>query len=254
MTEYIASPSLIHQLQTLLAKYPKAKWIQYEPVGRGSAHEGLRTVFGSAVQPVYHFEKAAVVLSLDNDFLFCGPGSVRYSRDFMERRRDVKAMNRLYSFQSYPSNTGAVADHCFPVRPSEVGAIAATIGEMLGLGIKAGASLTDAQTKWAAAIAHDLKQNAGASLVLAGDTQPPQVHALAHALNHFLGNEGKTVVYTDSLEADTGNENASLRALAKDWMPATSTHSLSLAATPSIICLSMSDSKPAFRKYLFRRT
>ena len=38
-------------------------------------------------------------------------------------------------------------------------------------------------TNWVAAVAKDLQAHRGASLVIAGDAQPPAVHALAHAMN-----------------------------------------------------------------------
>ena len=42
---------------------------------------------------------------------------------------------------------------------------------------------------------------AAASLVLAGDRQPAAVHLLAQAMNHHLGNVGKTVEYIEPIEA-----------------------------------------------------
>ena len=54
------------------------------PVGRhlARAHRARE-----ATEAVYHFDKADVVVTLDADFLSCGPQSVRYSRDFANRRR-----------------------------------------------------------------------------------------------------------------------------------------------------------------------
>ena len=50
------------------------------------------------VRPVreylYRFDKADVILSLDSDFLCYGPGSVRYARDFADKRRIVDAKAR----------------------------------------------------------------------------------------------------------------------------------------------------------------
>jgi len=65
-------------------------------------------------------------------------------------------------------------------------------------------------------VARDLQAHRGASVVLAGDGQPPAVHALAHAMNQALGNVGKTVVYTESIEADSVNQTDSLRDLVQD--------------------------------------
>src|ERR1700729_4169599 len=50
----------------------------------------------------------------------------------------------------------------------------------------------------------------------AGEEQPPAVHALAHAMNAALGNVGKTVYYTEPLEANPVNEMESLRDLVND--------------------------------------
>ena len=46
--------------------------------------------------------------------------------------------------------------------------------------------------------------------MIAGEYQPPRVHAIAHALNQALGNVGKTVIYTDPVEANPVDELASL--------------------------------------------
>ncbi|HXG55255.1 MAG TPA: TAT-variant-translocated molybdopterin oxidoreductase, partial [Vicinamibacterales bacterium] len=81
LTGPITSPSLAELMATVLRDYPQAKWHQYDPTGLQG------TPSGAATQPVYHFDKADVVVSLDADFINCGPGSVRYQRDFADRRR-----------------------------------------------------------------------------------------------------------------------------------------------------------------------
>src|SRR5207248_3102779 len=49
-----------------------------------------------------------------------------------------------------------------------------------------------------------------------GETQPPYVHALAHALNQALGNIGATVTYHEPVEAQPVDQMASLRELVHD--------------------------------------
>src|SRR6202041_2547169 len=66
------------------------------------------------------------------------------------------------------------------------------------------------------AVAKDLAAHRGSSVVMAGEEQPAAVHALAHALNAALGNVGKTVYYTEPLEANPINGMESLRALVND--------------------------------------
>ena len=122
-------------------------------------------------------------------------------------------MNRLYVVESMLSNTGAMADHRLPMRASEIERFAGAVANELG--VKTGADHPD-HNQWVTALVRDLQKHQGSSIVLAGEQQPPSVHALAHALNHVLGNVGKTVVYTDSVEADPGNQLASLRELVRD--------------------------------------
>ncbi len=86
LTETITSPSLAAQIQELLKEFPEAKWHQWEPCSRDNVREGARMAFGRRRQTVYRFDKADVILSLDADFLYSGPGAVRYARDFASRR------------------------------------------------------------------------------------------------------------------------------------------------------------------------
>jgi molybdopterin-containing oxidoreductase family iron-sulfur binding subunit len=217
LTETVTSPALANQLRQLLAKFPRAKWHQYEPVNRDNVHAGDRLAFGTDVNTTYRFENAEVILSLDADFLFSGPANVRYARDFAGKRRVRQGkigMNRLYAIEATPSVTGSMADHRIALRPSEIPNFAAAIAAKLGLSVQ---STTDPQrSQWIDALVRDLQKHRGASVVIAGDQQPPGVHALAHAMNQALDNVGKTVVYTDPVEANPVDQIASLRELVKD--------------------------------------
>ena len=90
LTESISSPTLAAQIRDLLARYPSARWHQWDPASRDNARAGARLAFGEYVDAQYRFDRADVILSLDADFLGCGPGSLRYARDFVARRRPGK--------------------------------------------------------------------------------------------------------------------------------------------------------------------
>ncbi len=216
LTQTVTSPTLAAQIQQLATQYPGMKWHQWEPANRDNVREGARLAFGSYANTVYHFDKADVVVTLGADFLGSGPGHLRYARDFMGRRRVRKgsaSMNRLYVIESSPSSTGSVADHRLPLAPSEIEACARAIAAGLGLGA---AGATTGNAPWIAAVVNDLQKNRGASVVVAGDDQPPAVHAIAHAINHALGNIGSTVTIIDSVEAAPVNQLESLRSLVTD--------------------------------------
>ena len=223
LTGITASPTLAAQIQSLLSLYPQAKWHQWEPAVGDGTRGGAKLAFGNYVNTVYRPEKAEVILSLDSDFLASGPGHVRYMKEFYRRRKldqyaevDRKGgeMNRLYVVEPTPSVTGSSADHRLPLRASEVELFARALAGKLGLGGLAG--LPGKNGEWLDAVAKDLQKHKGASLVVAGEQQPAEVHALAHAINAALGNVGATLYYTESVEAHPVNHLESLTELCAD--------------------------------------
>jgi molybdopterin-containing oxidoreductase family iron-sulfur binding subunit len=216
LTPTISSPTLADQLRSFLKVYPQAKWHVYEPVNRDNVLEGAKLAFGQPVETRYDFSKADVIVSLDADFLYAGyPGNTRYIRDFAKRRDPDGNMNRLYVIESVPSTTGAKADHRWPTHAAHVEGFAKSLGSELGL--KAGIPKVEPEyAKFAAAVAEELKNHRGSSLVVAGDHQSPSVHNLAHSINQALGNVGKTVFYSDPVDANPVNQAESVKDLVGD--------------------------------------
>jgi len=218
LTGATTSPTLADQFHTLLQKYPQAKWHTYEPAARAAARAASIQAFGEPVNTYYQLAHADVILSLDSDFLCTGPASVRYAADFAARRRvrgQQTEMNRLYVVESSATPTGAKSDHHLPMRAADIESFAAAIAAAIGVhGVEAPA--TTPHAKWIAAVVKDLQQHRGTSAVIPGENQSPAVHVLAHAINAALGNVGKTVIYTDPLEANPVDDFASLRELVQD--------------------------------------
>jgi len=216
LTQTISSPTLKDQMHAFLAMYPKAKWHVYEPVNRDHALGGAKLAFGETLETQYRLENAAVIVSLDADFLSAGfPGNVRYIRDFAKKRNPDAEMSRLYAVESTPSSTGAKADHRLPLRAVEIEHFAKALVSAIGVN-DGGAMDSGGTAKFINAVAGDLQKHKGASVIIAGDHQPPAVHALAHAMNAALGNVGKTVVYTEPVDANPVNQTESLRDLVSD--------------------------------------
>src|SRR5437667_2565913 len=214
LTETITSPSLAAQMKQILTDFPEAKWHQYEPVNRDNARAGAIMAFGQDVHTTYDFSKADRILSLGSDFLSAMPGTLRYARDYAAKRRingDKAQMNRLYVIESTPTITGANADHRFSVKPSEMGRF---IGSLLDHSIGNQFAMIARQTM--EPIFNDLANGIGSSIVIAGEDQPAIVHVLAHLWNGSLGSIGKTVFYTDPIEANSVDQTQSLRELVGD--------------------------------------
>lgn len=217
LTGTVTSPTMASQIAALRQRFPQSVWHQYEPVNQDNVLVGTELLFGQALTPVYDFSRAQRILALDADFLFAEPGSIRYARDFMDRRRVWRdnEMNRLYVVESTPTITGAKADHRLAMRASQIEHLLRALAnaEGIALGVEEVGTLSDAEAQWVAVVARDLVEHAGAALVVPGASQPPVVHALAHAINEALGNGGNTVNYVAPSMVEPMVQLDSLRSL-----------------------------------------
>lgn len=223
LTETVTSPTLAAQLQQFQTQFPQAQWHQYDPVNLDNVREGTRLALGRVLNPVYHFDQASHILTLDADFLYTLPGSLAYARQFTNRRRiwddpaaaPTPTMNRLYAVESSPTITGAKADHRLPLRATAIVGFALAVAQALGVDVSGATAPTfsDAETAWINNLVADLQQAGSGSLVIAGENQPPAVHALAYAINAALGSLGVTVSFTEPVEFNPVNQLTSLREL-----------------------------------------
>ncbi|MBA3948363.1 MAG: TAT-variant-translocated molybdopterin oxidoreductase [Acidobacteria bacterium] len=201
LTEQTSSPTFAAQMDTLLQTLPGARWHQWDPVF------GVTQGSGQATAGSLNLEQADVIVSLDSDFLNAGPGAIPAAKAFAARRRvdhPGAGMNRLYVAEPAMTVTGAKADHRFPVRARDIAAVASALASAVGAGASASetgnsgtgnSELPNDAATWIAAVAKDLQAHRGRSAVIAGDTQPASVQALARAMNEALGNAGATVTY-----------------------------------------------------------
>jgi molybdopterin-containing oxidoreductase family iron-sulfur binding subunit len=224
LTGPTASPLLADLRRRILERFPRAKFVSYSAVAADGAIDGAKLAFGRPLMPRHHLGAAAVILSLDADFLNDGAEQTRLAREFSARREPSRDMNRLYVVEPAMTVTGAMADHRMRLRGGDVAAFAAGLCAMLsGRGLSAlgpvgslghGAGLWD--SKWLVALAADLEKNRGRSLVIAGRRQPAVVHALAAAINSALGNIGATVEYGVPITTDATAGVEPLRALVEE--------------------------------------
>jgi Fe-S-cluster-containing dehydrogenase component len=212
------SPFLEAQIRELLEQFPQARWRQYHPLSRSNIFAGAAMAFGEPAQPVYRFDQAQVILSLDCDFMHREPGSVRYMHDFTSNRRPIEGqfeMNRLYVVENSLTITGASADHRLALPADRIGAFAASLASRLGIENTQTPEINISE-RWLDALVEDLQAHAGASLILAGPQQPPAVHTLVHSINQLLGNNGQTVYYVSLPEESLADPVESLSELVSE--------------------------------------
>jgi molybdopterin-containing oxidoreductase family iron-sulfur binding subunit len=219
LTGATSSPTLGSQMKAVQQIFPESKWHRWEPAHRDSVRAGSKLAFGGSYDPVYKFDAADVVVSLDGDFLSGSwfPGFVRYARDFMSRRKDpAKGMNRLYVAESSPTTTGAKADHKIVARQVEIDKIARALAAKVGVAGVAAEKLGAEHQKWVDVVAADLMAHKGKSVMVPGVFQSAAVNAIAQAMNAALGNVGQTVSFIDAVEIDPVDNAQSVRDLAAD--------------------------------------
>jgi molybdopterin-containing oxidoreductase family iron-sulfur binding subunit len=164
-------------MHAAIARWPRLRHVVYEPMSMSA----LRAAYG--VVPHFRFDRARVIVSLDADFLGTWLSPVEFTRQYTRRRP------KHIQYESRFSVTGSNADLRIPVRPSELGKIAADLLQR-----------------------HALPRNE--SLIVCGSPDVDVQVAVA-ALNHQLGNVGTTVdLAQPSLQR--AEDDAALDALIKD--------------------------------------
>lgn len=221
LTGAFSSPLLKDQFNKFQKAFPAAKHISYESISKDGARRAQKLSFGEYYDPLYDFSKANVILSLDSDFLFALPGSIKYARDFAGRRQVTEAkttMNRLYMVESSVSITGSSADHRLSLSPSEIPGFAAAVAARLGVQIDGYREVLSQNIPklWVETVANELKLHRSKGLVIAGDGQPAVVHSLAYAMNQILGNFGKTISFISPIEAKPSEYNLAAQELIGD--------------------------------------
>ncbi len=211
----------------LLATYPKAKWIEYEPVARDNERLGTKLVFNNFLRAHYDLSKAEIIVDLDADLFGSHPAALQYTRDLSANRTPEatlkqKAMyNRLYSVESTVSTTGSTADHRLAWRSSQLKQFVAALSTAVGALLKNQKAPdhplhNEKADKFVAAIAKDLVASKGKCAIAVGFRHAPEVHAAVHQLNADLGNIGTTVRYFAAPEGTGPSSTANLAELAKD--------------------------------------
>lgn len=201
LTGPTTSPTLIDQMRRLSQQWPAVKWYVHDACVNPAIASAAKKIAGRNAFVAYDLSQADVVVSLESDFLNAGPAALAYARQFAARRAvdSGKTPIRLYAIESGPSVSGSLADHHLPVKSSAIPAIAYQLAKACGVGAP---DVSGNTPEWLAAVAQDLSNAKGRSVVIPGEFQPESVHLAAYAINAALGNVGKTVKLFEGVEPD----------------------------------------------------
>jgi len=190
-----------------------AKLYSFDDLGYDALLEGQQASYGQRALPVYHVERARMIVTVNNDFLGTWLTPTAFTRGFGKARKADKDMCKLVAFESNMSLTGTNADQRFKIRPTQsLDVIMAllheiivvkkssryagdeSVGRVLAQFSKNRADLGFSVSE----VADGLLENKGKSLVLAGGPQAETENAVAlyiatNFLNAVLGNDGETI-------------------------------------------------------------
>jgi molybdopterin-containing oxidoreductase family iron-sulfur binding subunit len=230
LSEPSGSQTLRDEKRRFAAAFPRAVWVEWDPLSRDAAREGAAMAFGRPVRTHLDLEKADVIAAFDADILSDDPQALANARLWAKRRRaNDGTMNRLYAIEPVYSLTGGSADH----RVAVTGAlIPVVLGRLAAKLIEGGATLPagtegmrDALTRSAAhpdddpriaVLANDLLAARGRGAIVVGPRQPAAAHALAHALNAALLNVGAAVWYSEDPEPERPSHRDAIAKLAAE--------------------------------------
>jgi len=194
-----SSPSRARLRTQFENQFPNSQWIEYRSEGDDTESLGLQMAYGLSLRPIYNFENAEIIVSLDADFLGAHARNGNWNTySFAQSRKLTSAedqMSRLYVIESTYTTTGTMADHRKRMRSDEISDFASQLATALNV-----YSGTEPDS-FASHIAEDLLNSNGRCIVTAGETQPAEIHALCAVINDALGAVGTTITLLDTGES-----------------------------------------------------
>ena len=220
LCEETSSPTLMALRRQLEARFPQLQWVTYVPEGDDPVRVGMEMAYGRSLRPWYDFAQADVIVSFDADFLSpVDRNFVHNSRTFAAGRKldsENDSMSRLYAIESGYTVTGSSADNRLRLRSSDIAEFAAAVAVHMEVEGVEGVGARFVDHEYAVQIARDLRRAGSRGVVLAGETQPPEVHALCAAINNALTSVGSTVMLLETGEASRAPQSDEMRRLVSD--------------------------------------
>ncbi|MCB8994552.1 MAG: 4Fe-4S dicluster domain-containing protein [Bacteroidales bacterium] len=208
LTSTIISPSTKKLIKEFGSRYSHFRWIQYDAISNSAIREANQEVFGKAVIPDYHFEKAKMVVSFNADFLGSWLAPVHFISSYTSGRKlheGQKDMNRHYHFESGMSLTGSNADYRYPIRPSQEKIVLANLYNKLAAAAgKETFNVPECDIDLDKLTA-ELMANKGKSIVVSG-TNDKRIQLIVNAINLLLNSYESCIDLENHLLLSAGND------------------------------------------------
>jgi Fe-S-cluster-containing dehydrogenase component len=223
ISDRFSAPTRYRQLQKWLAQYPKSVLFFHEPLSLANSMQGIQEATGQkGFKPVYHLDKAGVIVALDADLFGTEPNALYHACGFSNGRTPEKpdSCNRLYVLESSYTITGQLADHRIRMACSDIAPFVSALLQALSkLGLNCKVTTTEflppsVTHEQLDAVARDLYKQRGKCLLVAGQKQPAHVHATVAYLNQLLNNTGQTVHYVAAEDVQPWDDTLRQQALA----------------------------------------
>lgn len=206
----VISPSTKTVIEKFKAKYPTTQHIQYDQSSAYGIMKANEQSFGSAFVPSYDFSKAKVIVSIAADFINSWVAPIETTVQYAKTREvgdDKKDMSRHYQFESILSLTGANADYRTQIKPSQEGAVAIQLYNLLAGKAGKGTVSGGADFKNLGKAANDLWAARGNALVVAGSNDK-NIQVIVNAINDMLGSYGSTILPGTPVNYKQGDDAA----------------------------------------------
>jgi len=189
----LLSPTLKATIQGFLGGFKDGGLITYDALSCAAIPAAYEQTHGLKILPQYRLEEADFILGIEADFLGTWINPAGFTRAYASRRGpdNPRPMSKHVQAEACMSLTGSNADERVRLAPSEVVPFLEALASALGSGESGGDLRKELSTK-AKALAHELGEHRGSSLVLCG-ANDLYAQLLTARINHLLGNDGHTV-------------------------------------------------------------
>ncbi len=210
LTGSVISSATKKLIQEFVEANPGSEWTMYDANAYDAIRRAHRQQGGRGIIPFYQFDKADLIVSFGADFLGSWLMPVTFTKQFAASRKldnGRKNISKLVVVESNLSLTGSNADERISIKPSEEAGLLLDLYNKIAAQTGNPAFSGPATNKDMGGLANQLLAAKGKSLVVCG-TNRTENQLIVNAINHILGNYGKTLETTNCIRLFQGSDES----------------------------------------------